>query len=288
MKRYLDIMERDYQAFIDNLGSISMSNPALDFDIKQEAILWPFEVDRSVISEVLLFLCSMPRELCEKAGMIRDEMLSNNSNDTTAGTTEDEAVDADARAVSVGVMACKDALEDLTRYIVMSKPWLRNFKDSIPVTTVFSTKKNEIVGEPTNRNILSTILPTYETSLIVLDKNGKLEPYLSLSDGREQTSASGKVVTEKHLLSLTDVYSANPKTIGGKRYKGDLLKTIVFSYRLHKEMMSLARLLHALNPKKMVEFDVNGIFDFEIEEVVKRIMSAEDSPNAKIVIGSWS
>lgn len=288
MKRYLDVMERDYQTFIDNLGNTSTPNPALGLDIKQEVILWPFEVDSSLISEVLLFLCSMPRELCEKAGMIRDEMLSNNSNDTTAGATEDEVVDADARAVSVGVMACKEALEDLTRYIVMSKPWLRKFKDSIPVVTVFSTKKNEIVGEPVNRNILSTILPTYETSLVVLDKNGKLEPYLSLSDGREQNSASGKVVTEKHLLNLADVYSANTLVIGGKRYKAELLKTIVFSYRLHKEMMSLAGLLHALNPKKMVEFDVDRIFDFEIEEVVKRIMSAEDSPNAKIAIGSWS
>lgn len=288
MKRYLDVMERDYQTFIDNLGNTSTPNPALCLDIKQEVILWPFEVDSSLISEVLLFLCSMPRELCEKAGMIRDEMLSNNSNDTTAGATEDEVVDADARAVSVGVMACKEALEDLTRYIVMSKPWLRKFKDSIPVVTVFSTKKNEIVGEPVNRNILSTILPTYETSLVVLDKNGKLEPYLSLSDGREQNSASGKVVTEKHLLNLADVYSANTLVSGGKRYKADLLKTIVFSYRLHKEMMSLAGLLHALNPKKMVEFDVDRIFDFEIEEVVKRIMSAEDSPNAKIAIGSWS
>ena len=288
MKRYLDVMERDYQTFIDNLGNTSTPNPALGLDIKQEVILWPFEVDSSLISEVLLFLCSMPRELCEKAGMIRDEMLSNNSNDTTAGATEDEVVDADARAVSVGVMACKEALEDLTRYIVMSKPWLRKFKDSIPVVTVFSTKKNEIVGEPVNRNILSTILPTYETSLVVLDKNGKLEPYLSLSDGREQNSASGKVVTEKHLLNLADVYSANTLVSGGKRYKADLLKTIVFSYRLHKEMMSLAGLLHALNPKKMVEFDVDRIFDFEIEEVVKRIMSAEDSPNAKIAIGSWS
>lgn len=288
MKRYLDVMERDYQTFIDNLGNTSTPNPALGLDIKQEVILWPFEVDSSLISEVLLFLCSMPRELCEKAGMIRDEMLSNNSNDITAGATEDEVVDADARAVSVGVMACKEALEDLTRYIVMSKPWLRKFKDSIPVVTVFSTKKNEIVGEPVNRNILSTILPTYETSLVVLDKNGKLEPYLSLSDGREQNSASGKVVTEKHLLNLADVYSANTLVSGGKRYKADLLKTIVFSYRLHKEMMSLAGLLHALNPKKMVEFDVDRIFDFEIEEVVKRIMSAEDSPNAKIAIGSWS
>lgn len=206
--------------------------------------------------QILMFIFREPQRLIEMA-----TALSKKS--------------AEPTKIALGLLVNHMAvnLDNFTRDVGRARPW-RKIKGTTAAIEVWRTEKDEIVGDPVNRNIRVENIDAALVGMAIMEKNTPADAQVMLSVSNAQYRDGARC---DHLLDAAMLFSLTNEVQGM-----DLLRS---AGPVLSNMLELTELLY----KEGVEVGAERTKFYDLlDKYVKRELKPEDVPNALIEVGGWS
>ena len=250
----------------------------------RQIILRPLEsftMMPQVLSEELFgFIASAPRLLAEQAG----ELVSRSDD-------EDEYVQAKLQVLSDHCIRMGALLDEYTKYLTKLAPWKQISRNTVDVTRIWRTKKDEILGSPEDRKVMCENLPNRMASLVMAIDEGRPDKVMLAVSNGQYRGDGADCAREDFLIDLPLMIHTG-MTAGANGFKSAsvaaetclvLNRMVEGALPLIRQIVEVARQLDDLDALDDPKHIYKGV-----EFLKRRTLNPEDSPNALIDIGTWA
>jgi hypothetical protein len=231
--------------------------------------------------DLFKLIASAPRELAEQAAeLIKEENESLN----TANVQDNMHLAKLAREMGA-------YLDQYTKAIASQTPWKTIYGGTIPVTRIWRTKKDEVIGEPLVRNVMVDNMHSRLASMVIADDGSRANVMISVSDGRYREDPGSEPVREDFLIDIPAMFAKglDDGFVKGRRASPGLVCNLL--NKMAVEAMPLLSSIEAMAKelsRRGALVDDDLIFERHNFEPARKGLNPEDSPNALITIGSWA
>lgn len=238
------------------------------------------------VDEIFTFFARGPRELSEQ--------VSKHLDATLGYVRSSEEIQSDRTMMNEVTIMAKH-LDDFTKEMARSRPWDRLYNGPVPVTRIWRTEKDQVIGEPEDRKVASNLMPNRLSSLVIAEDENRPDSskvMFSVSEGRYRPDGAAEV-REDFLVDIAKMFeqAISRDTRLRRDSRCSIDEGIYVLWKLLEKatplLLSICHLTDSMREAGILK-DPKLLFG-AIEKIEKILpLNPENNPNALYTIGEWS
>lgn len=286
-KEYLDLLGMDVRALANELDS-----PSVEVDTGCYVALKPIIFDSlgtdEYIQSFYVWLHTAARELSNDAKYAIERIDETSPHPDEVNAVKD-------LVHQVGIL--NELVNEYAQVLVQHRPWVKLTNGTVETHRIWINRAGEMVGTPEKRNMEPRNLPTKQFKIVVVEgEPGQNKAAFSCSDlmYKNDASAGNIDIAQAFVFDMSQML-VDFLMPSHRRFKGAAapssahqnfaMKTLGHAARLMHGICDMAEVMH----KHSILVDTDNLYQLKhLPKNASKGILAEENPDAKIEIGSWS